>query len=104
MTHNGSMLGLWIVRDRAGEALLARVHDELYVLTFSSATRATRAGELLGVDGSPFLIVAANVQRVVAATQAAGARGFIVDYDPERAVFSSAHTLPVDPAPTAFAT
>ena len=94
MVHNGSMLGLWIVRDRAGEALLASVHGDLYVLTFSSAARASRARELFGVGGSPFLIVAANVRDVMAAAQAAGARGFIVDYDPERAVFSSAHSLP----------
>lgn len=103
MVHNGSMLGLWIVRDEAGETVLARVHEELYVLTFSSAVRATRARELLGIQGTPFLIVAANVRSVVRTTQTAGARGFIVDYDPERAAFASAHSLPVDDGPTAAA-
>jgi hypothetical protein len=98
------MLGLWIVRDLAGDALLARVHGELYVLAFSSAVRASRARELFGVDGSPFLTVAANLRGVVTASQAAGARGVIVDYDHERAVFSSAHQLPVDVATTAVAT
>lgn len=96
MKHNGSMLGLWIVRDAAGEALLAKVDEELYVLTFSSTARAQRARELLGVEGTLFLIVAANVRGVVGQARAAGARGFIVDYDPERALFASAHPLPED--------
>ena len=94
MAHNGSMLGLWIVRDSAGQALLAKVRDELYVLAFGSAARAVRAREALGAGGAPFLIVAANVHGVVASLRADGARGFIVDYDPELARFASAHPLP----------
>ncbi|MDB4966321.1 MAG: hypothetical protein JWN44_2010 [Myxococcales bacterium] len=88
------MLGLWIVRDGAGQALLARVQGDVYVLAFSSAVRAMRARELLGAEGVPFLIVAANVVGVVRDARADGARGFIVDYDPEAAVFKSAHGLP----------
>ena len=94
------MLGQWVVRD-GGEALLARVQNDVYVLAFSSATRAARARQLLGADGSPFLIVAANVRDMVAAAQRAGALGFIVDYDAEQTTFSSAHPLPETPAPAA---
>jgi hypothetical protein len=94
MRHNGTMLGLWIVRDAAGQALLARVQGDVYVLAFSSAVRAIRAKELLGAEGSPFLIVAPNLAAVVRDARADGARGFIVDYDPEAAVFKSAHSLP----------
>lgn len=94
MAHSGSMLGLWIVRDRAGEALLAKVHGDIYVLAFGSNVKAARARDMLGAEGAPFLIVAANVRGVVRSARAAGARGFIVDYDPERAVFASAHPMP----------
>jgi hypothetical protein len=101
MAHNGSMLGLWIVRDRAGQTLLAKVHDEVYVLAFGSAVKATRARETLGADGAPFLIVAANVRDIVDEARSAGARGFIVDYDAERATFTSAHPLPTASAMSA---
>jgi hypothetical protein len=94
MAHNGSMLGLWVVRDRAGQMLLAKVRDELYVLAFSSAVKAAHARESLGTEGAPFLIVAANVRALVREARGDGARGFIVDYDVERAVFASAHPLP----------
>lgn len=94
MAHNGSMLGLWIVRDRAGQTLLAKVHDEVYVLAFGSAVKATRAREVLGAEGSAFLIVAANVRDIVDEARSAGARGFIVDYDADLATFASAHSLP----------
>ncbi len=95
MAHlNGSMIGLWIVRDRAGHALLAKVADEVYLLAFGSATMASRAREAFGAEGAPFLIVAANLRDVVEDARAAGARGFIADYDVERAVFRSAHPLP----------
>jgi hypothetical protein len=100
MAHNGSMLGLWIVRERRGQTLLAKVHDEVYVLAFGSAVKATRAREALGTDGSPFLIVAANVRDIVDELRAAGARGFIVDYDAEHASFTSAHPLPSPSAST----
>jgi len=101
MAHNGSMLGLWIVRDHAGQALLAKVRDDLYVLAFGSALKATRAREAFGAAGAPFLIVAANVRDVVDRARADGARGFIVDYDPTLARFTSAHLLPSPPAAAA---
>ena len=95
MNHSESMLGLWIVRgDGAGDALLARVQEELYVLAFSSAIRASRCRDALGAEGRPFYIVAANVRDVVSATRESGAVGFIVDYDPARAMFAAAHPLP----------
>lgn len=95
MTQTESMLGMWIVRgDGAGDALLARVQEELYVLAFSSAIRASRCRDALGAEGRPFFIVAANVREVVAQQREAGARGFILDYDPARAAFSAAHALP----------
>jgi hypothetical protein len=94
MVHNESMLGLWIVRDPAAQTLLAKVEDELYVLAFTSAPRATRARTAFQAEGSPFLIVAANARDVVAEARNAGARGFIVDYDADRLTFSSAHALP----------
>jgi len=97
MAYNGSMLGLWIVRDRAGQTFLARVQGEVYVLAFHAAAKASRAGASLGADGSPFLIVAANVRAIVDEAKAAGACGFIVDYDPERAAFAAAHPLPTEP-------
>jgi hypothetical protein len=87
MAHNGSMLNLWIVRDGAGDALLAKVQNEVYVLAFTSAVKATRTS-------AAFLIVAANVRVVVERARAAAARGFIIDYDTELARFSSAHPLP----------
>ena len=94
MRHNGTMLGLWIVRDGAGQALLARVQGDVYVLAFGSAVRAMKARALLGAEGAPFLIVAANVSGVVRDARADSARGFIVDYDVEAAAFTSAHGLP----------
>jgi len=94
MAHNGSMLGLWIVRDGAGDALFARVQNEMYVLAFSSAVRAMRACAAFGAEGQPFLIVAANVRDVVERARMADARGFIIDYDVALARFTSAHPLP----------
>jgi hypothetical protein len=100
MAHDGSMLGLWIVRDPAGQTLLAKVQHEVYVLAFRSAVKAMRARDAFGADGAPFLIVAANQRGVVEDARMAGARGFIVDYDVALSMFSSAHLLP----PTAQAT
>ncbi len=94
MAHNGSMLGLWILRDASGQPVLAKVRDDLYVLTFGSAVKATRAREGLGAAGAPFLIVTANVRDVVDRARADGSRAFIVDYDPALATFASAHALP----------
>lgn len=97
MAHNGTMLGLWILRDPSGQPLLAKVHDDVYVLAFGSAAKATRAREAFGATGAPFLIVAANVRDVVDRARADGALGFIVDYDPPLARFTSAHPLPHPP-------
>lgn len=104
MAHNGSMLGLWLVRDSAGEVLLAKVQREVYVLAFTAAHRANRAREAFGADGAPFLVVAANLHDVVAAARADGARGFIVDYDVAEARFASAHPLPSPASQSATAT
>jgi hypothetical protein len=98
MVHNESMLGLWIVRDPAAQTLLAKVEDELYVLAFTSAPRATRARSAFQAEGSPFLIVAANARGVVDEARSVGARGFIVDYDTDRLTFASAHPLPANDA------
>jgi hypothetical protein len=103
MAHNGTMLGLWLVRDRAGETLLAKVQNEMYVLAFTAAHRANRARDGFGADGAPFLIVAANLRDVVDRARADGAVGFIVDYDIELARFASAHPLPAPAASTAAA-
>src|SRR2546421_12732687 len=91
MARSGSMLGLWIVRDAAGDALLAKVQHEFYVLAFSSAIRAMRAREAFGAGGVPFLIVAANVRDVVERARAGYARGFIVAYDVQRSRFKRSH-------------
>ncbi|HEX8952950.1 MAG TPA: hypothetical protein VF945_13935 [Polyangia bacterium] len=101
MAHNGSMLGLWIVRDGAGQALLAKVQHEIYVLAFSSAARAMRAREAFAATGSPFLIVAANLHDVLTRAHTDGARAFILDYDPTLARFSTAHALPNPPSTAA---
>jgi hypothetical protein len=103
MTHDGSMLGLWIVRDGSGQPLLARVQGEVYVLAYRSALKATRAREAFGADGVPFLIVAANVRGVVESARAVGALDFIVDYDVECARFDSAHALPSPTMPATAA-
>lgn len=94
MAHNGSMLGLWILRDASGQPLLAKVHHDLYVLAFGSALKAMRARDTFGASGAPFLIVAANLRDVIDRARADGALGFIVDYDPTLARFTSAHPLP----------
>jgi hypothetical protein len=103
MAHNGTMLGLWIVRDGAGQTLLAKVQNEVYVLAFGSAQKASRARDAFGAAGSPFLIVTANVRDVLDEVRMAGARGFIVDYDTELSRFSSAHALPAATAMSAAA-
>src|SRR5438094_5518008 len=97
MRHNGTLLGLWIVRtDAAGVGtLLARVEHELYVLAFSSALRAGECARALGAAGSPFYVCAANLEAVLGEARQSAARGFIVDYDAGRASFASAHPLPM---------
>ena len=87
MKHNGSMLGLWIVRTNdtvsSDDMLLASVHDELYILAFTNAPRAQACTRALGAEGRAFYVLAANVEQVVRAGRSAGAHGFIVDYDAE---------------------
>jgi hypothetical protein len=95
MIHDGTLNGLWIVRTGDGQVpLLARVRDELYVLVFTNALKATRCGVALGAEGKPFYVCGANIAGVVHELRAQGARAFIVDYDVERASFTSAHPLP----------
>ena len=97
MAHNGTMLGLWVVREAAGQTLLAKVQNEMYVLAFGSAVKASRARDAFGATGSPFLLVNANLRDVLDEVRMAGARGFIVDYDVELSRFASAHPLPATP-------
>jgi hypothetical protein len=97
MRHDGTLNGLWIVR--TGEApastpLLARVHNEVYVLAFTNALKANRCSDALGEGGRPFYVCRANIDGVVRELRDAGARGFIVDYDAGLASFTSAHELP----------
>jgi hypothetical protein len=98
MTNKGTLLGLWIVRNNSNlqsdSTLLARVQDELYILAFSSAVRASACRDAFGAEGQPFLLVSRNLEQVVREARAAGARGFILDYDAARATFTSAHLLP----------
>lgn len=97
MTNQGTLKGLWVLR--AGEAaeagaLLARVQDDLYVLAFTNAPRATSCARVLGAEARPFYVVDANLGSVVREARDAGARAYIVDYDAERATFASAYPLP----------
>jgi hypothetical protein len=95
MKRSATMLGLWVVHiGGVCSTLLARVQDELYVLAFSSAVRAGQCLGALGAVGTPFYVCSANVGGVVREARDSGARGFIIDYDPARAMFSSAHPLP----------
>src|SRR5687767_2629695 len=100
MKNDGTPIGLWVVLIDEGNApdvsrFLARTHEELYVLAFSTVTNATACLAALGADGGkPFYVLGVNVERVVRELRDAGARGFIVDYDPSRALFASAHALP----------
>jgi len=96
MKNDGTLIGLWVVKTDDSEGpMLARVHDELYALAFTTAPRATACMQALGAEGGkPFYVLGVNVDRVVRDLREAGARGFIIDYDHERALFSSAHALP----------
>lgn len=98
MIYDGTLNGLWIVRNGdtppGAEPLLARVKDELFALAFTNANKAGRCSSELGALGRPFYVCSANIGSVVSELRAAGARGFIVDYDAGRASFTSAHPLP----------
>jgi hypothetical protein len=101
MRQSGTLLGLWIVRtgdtSSSVSTLLARVQEELYVLAFSSALRAAACRDALGAGGCAFYVCSANLAGVLDEARAAGARGFIVDYDAAEARFASAHALPATP-------
>lgn len=90
------MLGLFIVRtaNPHAETLLGRVDGELYLLAFSNAPLALACMSTLGASGAPFYVCSANVESLVREARSSGVRGFIVDYDAERAAFASAHALP----------
>jgi hypothetical protein len=93
------MLGLFLLRSSgsppAGGPVLARIEGELYVLVFSDRDRAIAARQTLGVhDAALFYVCDANCSQVLGELRAAGARGFITDYDPSSATFSGAGALP----------
>jgi hypothetical protein len=94
------LLNLWIVRtnDPHAETLLGKVQSDLYLLAFTSAVRANACMAALSAHGSAFYVCGANVEAVVQDARASGVRGFIVDYDPARACFVSAHALPASAA------
>jgi hypothetical protein len=98
MKNDGTLIGLWIVRVEEGDVgpMLARVHNELYALAFTTAPKALACMAGLGAQGGkPFYVLGVNVDRVVRELAEQGARGFIVDYSPEQAIFASAHPLPL---------
>jgi hypothetical protein len=92
-----NLLNLWIVRttEPHAETLLGKVQSDLYLLAFTSAVRAAACMAALSATGSPFYVCGANVDGIVQDARASGVRGFIIDYDPARACFVSAHPLPV---------
>ena len=96
MRNHASMLGLWIVRttEPHSETLLGKVQSDLYLLTFTSATRAASCMRMLGASGSAFYLCSANVDAIVRDARASQVRGFIVDYDPNSATFTGAWPLP----------
>jgi hypothetical protein len=96
MRHKGTLLGLFIVRTAQPrpETLLGRVQGELYLLAFTNAPLALACMSTLGASGAPFYVCSANLDALVREARSSGVRGFIVDYDAERAAFASAHALP----------
>jgi hypothetical protein len=98
MPHTGTLSGFWILRHgppaNAPTAVLGRVQEELYLLAFVSVAAAARVGAVLDQGATPFYVCRANVSGLLRELSAVGARGFIVDYDPERLSFASAHPLP----------
>lgn len=97
MKNDGTLIGLWIVRIDDGNDgyLMGRVDEELYALAFSTAPKAQACAAAFGAAAvKPFYVLGVNVDRVVRELREQGARGFIQDYDPERAVFAGAHPLP----------
>jgi hypothetical protein len=103
MARNGgstrSMVGLFMLRTEGppptGGPVYARIEGELYALVFSDSQRAHGARATLGCDGArPFYVCAANSAAVARELRDAGVRGFILDYDPSSATFSSAGAIP----------
>jgi hypothetical protein len=91
------LTGFFVLRtDGAGDAgpVLARIAGELYALVFTNAARANGARATLGVVARPFYICDANRAELVRELKASGARGFIVDYDPSSATYTSAGEIP----------
>ena len=94
------MVGLFLLRTDGpppdGGLVLARIEGELYALMFSNAQRAAGARGVLGMsEAQPFYICPANTEQVIRELRTAGARGFIVDYDPRSSTFSSAGAIPM---------
>lgn len=100
MRHDGTLKGLWIVRTDdtppSPGTLMGRVQEELYVLAFTNAPKASACVSALGATGRPFYVCAANIEQVVGQVRGEGARGFILDYDAAGAKFVSAHSLPAE--------
>ena len=99
MAKHGSLLGLFLLRTDGpppeGGPVLARIEGELYALAFSDAPHAGAARQRLELEvARPFYVCAANADQVVRELRAAGACGFIVDYDPTSSTFSSAGVIP----------
>src|SRR5262249_24395813 len=94
----GSLIGLFLLRTDGhapdGGPLLARIEGQLYAMAFSDAPRARQAQEQLGAPGATmFYVCAANLAQVIGELRAAGACGFIVDYDAQRATFAHAAAI-----------
>jgi hypothetical protein len=77
-----------------GGPLLARVEGQLYALAFSSTQRASVVREALGARGATlFYVCTANRDQVERELRLAGARGYIVDFDPRSDSYASAGAL-----------
>jgi len=91
------MIGLFMLRTAGQEhgPVMARIAGELYVMMFSNAARALGARQTLGVNNAePFYVCDANRGQLVRELHDAGARGFIVDYDPEKGAYTKAGEIP----------
>ena len=98
MGRSGTMMGLFMLRIEGeapdGGPVMARIEGELYALCFSNAQRVQQARATFGMEAQPYYVCNANLSQVIGELREAGARGFILDYDPESASFSSAGALP----------
>jgi hypothetical protein len=92
-----ALTGLFLLRSEGSETgpVMARIDGQLYVMVFTNAARATGARDKLGVgDARPFYICDANREQLLRELAAAGAHGFIVDYDAHNATYSAAGEIP----------